>query len=85
MEATPTERCPLPGAAGTALPGIGRACLGGGGVERDVTFADAGRDAHAVIDAAYHAKYDRYGPQIVGSVVGDHVRNVTIRLEPRGQ
>ena len=37
-----------------------------GGVERDVTFADAAPDAHPGIDAAYHAKYDRYGPD--GSV-----------------
>jgi hypothetical protein len=25
---------------------------------------------HGGIDAAYHAKYDRYGSQIVGTVVG---------------
>ena len=41
-----------------------------GGLERDVTFADAAPDVHDTIDAAYHAKYDRYGPRIVGSVVG---------------
>src|SRR5690242_14656571 len=35
-----------------------------GGVERDVTFVEAGDDpaVHAAIDAAYHTKYDRYGP-----------------------
>lgn len=54
-----------------------------GGLERDVTFADADPDAHAGIDAAYHAKYDRYGPAIVGTVVGDHAAPVTIRLLPR--
>ncbi len=53
------------------------------GLERDVAFADAAPDAHATIDAAYHAKYDRYGPRIVGSVVGPAVRQVTIRLVPR--
>jgi hypothetical protein len=55
-----------------------------GGVERDVTFeeTDAGADLHAAIDAAYHAKYDRYGPAIVGSVVGDKAAPVTIRLLP---
>ena len=42
------------------------------GVERDVTFADATPrhatpEACAGVDAAYHAKYDRYGPTIVGS------------------
>ena len=32
--------------------------------------------------AAYHAKYDRYGPRIVGSVVGPNAEAVTIRLVP---
>ncbi|HRA51876.1 DUF2255 family protein [Actinotalea sp.] len=54
-----------------------------GGVERDVAFADAPAQAHTSIDAAYHAKYDRYGPAIVGSVVGQTVREVTLRLVPR--
>jgi hypothetical protein len=53
-----------------------------GGVQREVTFGDATPDAHAGIDAAYHAKYDRYGPAIVGSVVGDKAVPVTIRLVP---
>lgn len=60
--------------------GTGR--VSAGGVERDVTFAEASPDVHAAIDAAYHAKYDRYGPRIVGTVVGPDVRDVTIRLEP---
>jgi hypothetical protein len=54
-----------------------------GGVERDVTFADADPDAHSGIDAAYHAEYGRYGPAIVGSVVGAKAAPVTIRLVPR--
>jgi hypothetical protein len=53
-----------------------------GGVERNVTFADANADDHPAIDAAYHAKYDRYGPNIVSSVVGPDARAVTIRLLP---
>jgi hypothetical protein len=61
--------------------GAGR--IRAGGVERDVTFAAASQDAHPAIDAAYHAKYDRYGPAIVGSVVGDKAAPVTIRLTPR--
>jgi hypothetical protein len=60
--------------------GTGR--LRAGGVEYDVTFADATPDAHPGIDAAYHAKYDRYGRAIVGSVVGDKAAPVTIRLIP---
>jgi hypothetical protein len=53
-----------------------------GGVERDVTFAEPAADAHAAIDAAYHAKYDRYGANIVGTVVGPQVVATTIRLVP---
>jgi len=60
--------------------GAGR--IRAGGVERDVTFAAATPGAHAGIDAAYHAKYDRYGPAIVGSVVSDKAVPVTIRLVP---
>jgi hypothetical protein len=54
-----------------------------GGLERDVTFADAAPGVHAALDAAYHTKYDRYGPKIVGTVVGPAVETVTIRLTPR--
>jgi len=55
------------------------------GVERDVTFTDTAPDAHGAIDAAYHAKYDRYGPQIVGSVTGRAAAPNTIRLVPLTQ
>ena len=61
--------------------GAGR--IRAGGLERDVAFAEAAPDAHAAIDAAYHAKYDRYGPRIVGSVVGPAVEAVTIKLVSR--
>jgi len=61
--------------------GAGR--IRAGGIERDVTFAEAAPGAHADIDKAYHAKYDRFGPAIVGSVVGDQAAPVTIRLVPR--
>ena len=60
--------------------GIG--AIRAGGAERDVTFA-AAPDAHPGIDAAYHAKYDQYGPKIVGSVVGPDSHAVTIRLVPK--
>lgn len=55
------------------------------GVERDVTFADAEHDAaaQAAVDGAYHAKYDRYGPAIVGTVVGERAHAQTIELLPR--
>lgn len=60
--------------------GAGR--IRAGGVERDVTFADSEIEAESAIDDAYHAKYDRYGPRIVGTVVGPDAHAVTIRLIP---
>ena len=60
--------------------GTGR--IRAGGVEHDVTFADADPAASVGIDRAYHEKYDRYGPAIVGSVVGAEVAPLTIRLVP---
>jgi hypothetical protein len=53
-----------------------------GGIERDVVFEDAAPDSQTAIDAAYHAKYDRYGPRIVGSVVGNQAAQSTLRLVP---
>ena len=60
---------------------IGR--IRAGGIERDVSFApvdEADAKTHAEIDAAYHAKYDRYGPQIVRAVTGPHAAAGTLRL-----
>jgi len=62
--------------------GVGR--LQAGGTEQDVTFAPADAHAQDEIDAAYHAKYDRYGPRIVGSVTGPASHAVTVRLLPQG-
>jgi hypothetical protein len=61
--------------------GVGRILAGG--VERDVSFVEPDADAHASIDAAYRAKYDRYGPRVVSSVLGDEVKPLTFRLVPR--
>jgi hypothetical protein len=61
--------------------GTGR--IRAGGVERDVTFTEATADAHAEIDAAYHAKYDRYGATIVDHVTGPDAQPVTIELIPK--
>jgi hypothetical protein len=61
--------------------GAGR--IRGGGIERDVVFAGAEPAVQGDIDAAYHAKYDRYGPRIVGSVTGPATHQVTIRITPR--
>ena len=38
---------------------------------------------HARLDAAYHAKYDRYGARIVGAVVGPVPARATLRVLPR--
>ena len=76
-------------AYGTDNPWFRRATASGsgriraGGVERDVSFAGAGPEDHEVIDAAYHAKYDRHGPAIVNTVVGDRAAAATIRLVPK--
>ena len=56
-----------------------------GSAERDVIFATADPATQGAIDAAYHTKYDRYGPKIVGSVVGAQAHDVTIRLVPAGE
>jgi len=58
--------------------GTGR--IRAGGHEADVEFTTADPGANRAIDAAYHAKYDRYGPRLVGSVVGPDAADVTIRL-----
>lgn len=61
--------------------GAGR--IRAGCLERDVVFAEPALGVHGAIDAAYHAKYDRYGPGIVGTVVGPEVEAVTSKLVPR--
>ena len=79
-------------AYGTGNPWFRRATASGSGriraagLEHDVTFTPASElDAgtQAAVDAAYHAKYGRYGPQIVGTVTGPHAAPVTLRLVPR--
>lgn len=61
--------------------GTGR--IRAGGIEKDVMFAPADSDVHAGIDAAYQAKYDRFGPKIVGMVVGSQAAQNTFRLLPK--
>ncbi|MFC8730891.1 DUF2255 family protein [Luteimicrobium sp. NPDC057192] len=60
----------------------GRGRVRAGGVDKDVTFEPADAALHDAVDAAYHAKYDRHGPAIVGTVVGPDVTAVTLRLVP---
>jgi hypothetical protein len=54
-----------------------------GGVDKDVTFLDAGADLNDQIDAAYRTKYRRYGDRIIGGVVNPGARAATIKLVPR--
>jgi hypothetical protein len=65
---------------GAISSGTGR--IKAGELEVDVVFATASDDAAESIDAAYHAKYDRHGPAIVGTVVGPDAAPNTIRLVP---
>ncbi len=63
---------------------LGRGRIRAGGVERDVVLDHLTPDdpLHTEIDAAFHAKYDRYGPRIVATVVGPDAAKVTLRLQP---
>lgn len=77
-------------AYGTKNPWFVRAKEGGvgriraGSIERDVRFEYAAPAPHTSIDSAYHAKYDRYGPKFVSSVVGSDAALGTLRLLPSG-
>ncbi|KQY47600.1 DUF2255 family protein [Cellulomonas sp. Root137] len=51
-------------------------------VEKDVVFEDGADAPHAALDAALHAKYDRYGPGPVGAIVGPDAAEVTLRVVP---
>jgi len=55
-----------------------------GGTEANVSLVEATPDVQPAIDAAYHAKYDRYGHTIVGHVTGPDAHAVTLRLLPAG-
>ena len=53
------------------------------GVERDVTFDTPETAIASRVSEAYHAKYDRHGPGIVGTVVSPEAARSTLRLVPR--
>ena len=61
----------------------GQGRIQAGGAERDVAFEEPGPSVDAAIHAAYHAKYDRYGPGIVRTVVSPEAARSTLRLVPR--
>ena len=53
------------------------------GLERDVDFEQPGPEVADGVTAAYHAKYDRYGPRMVGTVVSAEAVRSTLKLVPR--
>ena len=61
----------------------GQGRIKGDGAERDVSFEEPGPEVDDALHAAFHAKYDRYGPRIVGPVVSDESARATFRLVPR--
>jgi hypothetical protein len=60
----------------------GRGRIRADGAECDVVLEHVPPEdpVHTAIDDAYHAKYDRYGPRMVGTVVGPDAAQVTLRL-----
>jgi hypothetical protein len=60
--------------------GVGR--IEAGGVGKDVTFELADPAVRDALDAALHAKYDRFGPGPVGAITGDDVLETTLRVLP---
>ena len=57
--------------------------LRAGGVERDVAFEEPGPEVATEVTTAYHAKYDRYGARMVGTVVSSDAVGSTLRIVPR--
>jgi hypothetical protein len=57
--------------------------ISAGGVDRDVTFADADHGMDDEIDGAYQSKYSRYPRNITDSVLTPGARSTTLRLVPR--
>jgi hypothetical protein len=53
------------------------------GVEREVSFEQAQPTVADTVTAAYHAKYDRHGAAIVGTVVSPEAERLTMRIVPR--
>jgi Uncharacterized protein conserved in bacteria (DUF2255) len=75
--------CPLHARAHRRLVPRHPGHISAGGVDKDVTFADADPDLNDQIDAAYRDKYRRYGERIIGGVVNPEARAATIKLVPR--
>lgn len=61
----------------------GRGRIRAAGVERDIAYEVSEVPVSGDVTAAYHAKYDRYGPAIVGTVVSSEAVRSCFRLVPR--
>jgi hypothetical protein len=58
----------------------GQGRIRAGELELDVAF-EAAPDPNPAVDAAYHAKYDRYGARMVGTVVSPDATRSTLRVQ----
>jgi hypothetical protein len=54
-----------------------------GGVDKDVTFVDVDRNLDGPLDAAYRAKYRRFGGSYVDPMVAPAAQATTLKLVPR--
>ena len=54
-----------------------------GGVDKDVTFADADLGLNDQMDAVYRTKYRRYAGSVLNSILTPQARASTIKLVPR--
>jgi hypothetical protein len=57
--------------------------ISAGGVDKDVDFVDVDDSLDDDLDAAYRAKYRRYGRSILDTVLTAQARSATLRLVPR--
>jgi hypothetical protein len=57
--------------------------ISSGGVDKDVVFADADHSLDDELDAAYRAKYRRYGASTLGTVLTSQARSATLKLVSR--
>jgi hypothetical protein len=57
--------------------------ISAGGVGNDVDFAGADDDVNDAVDAAYRAKYQRYGDTYIAPMVRPDARATTLKLVPR--
>jgi hypothetical protein len=60
----------------------GRARVRVPGLEADVTVQDVGEESAGAVDAAYRAKYGRYGDGAIGPMVAPDAVASTLRLSP---